>query len=121
MARPSFATRCPIASDAEAETGIGAAGSAGSPFSAEQRRHFLAEQRIAIARHVQLSKHRSGKPSAATHHGLEGRAVQRPDVDGGDAALATGQLDLHYAETQPGREPDWHVIDTPESEIERPQ
>ncbi len=43
----------------------------GEPVLGEQCRDFLAEQRIPVARRVELPKNRPGKSIAATHDGLE--------------------------------------------------
>ena len=94
----------------------------GEPVLGEQRRDLLAEQRVSVARHVELPKNRSGKSIAATHDGLERFRVERADLDGGEVSVRRRDLDLRpVSRPKPGREADLLGLDAPERELERAQ
>ena len=94
----------------------------GEPVLGEQRRHLLAEQRVPVARHVELSKNRSGKSIPATHDGLKRFRVERTDLDGGEVSVRRRDLDLRpVPRANPGHEPDPTGVDAPERELERAQ
>ena len=92
----------------------------GEPPFHEQRRDLLAEQRIPVARDVELPQHWSRKPSAATHDRLEGRRVEWADLDVGQATIRARNLDVHSVPgSKPGHETDLLGLEAAEREFER--
>ncbi len=96
-------------------------GVVGDPVFGEQRRYFLAEQRISVAGHVELPQHRCWKSIAATHDGLERRLLERADLEDGEAPVRSGDLDRTVAGAEPGRKTDLLGFDAPKSELQRAQ
>ena len=94
----------------------------GEPVLGEQCRDFLAEQRISVARRVELPQNRPGKAIAATHDGLKRIRVERSYLDGGEVAVRRRDVDLRpVSRSKPGREPNLLGLDAPERELERAQ
>ena len=90
------------------------------PVLGEQSRYLLAEQRVPVARHIELSKNRSGKSIPAAHDGLKRFRVERADLDCGEVPVCRRDLDLRpVSRPKPGRQADLLGLDAPERELER--